>query len=92
VIYHLFVAEDNSTELFAQAQRIHGLMPYSILKNILRFSNPIAMLRGLFPIMVFDDRCIGSIPGPAIWTEKSSPEDSEHDFKRRYQEIAEKYR
>src|SRR5579871_2407579 len=52
VIYHLFVAEDNSTELFAQAQRIHGLMPYSILKNILRFSNPMAMLRGVLDLFL----------------------------------------
>jgi len=52
VIYHLFVAEDNSAELFSQAQRIHGLMPYSILKNILRFSNPMAMLRGILDLFL----------------------------------------
>jgi len=52
VIYHLFVAEDNSAELFAQAQRIHGLMPYSILKSILRFSNPMAMLRGILDLFL----------------------------------------
>src|SRR5271170_8098107 len=52
VIYHLFIAEDNSTELFAQAQRIHSLMPYSILKNILRFSNPMAMLRGVLDLFL----------------------------------------
>jgi Domain of unknown function in PX-proteins (DUF3818) len=52
VIYHLFVAEDNSTELFSQAQRIHSLMPYSILKNILRFSNPMAMLRGIWDLFL----------------------------------------
>lgn len=52
MIYHLFVAEDNSTELFAQARQIHGLMPYSILKNILRFSNPMAMLRGVLDLFL----------------------------------------
>ena len=52
VIYHLFVAEDNSTELFAQMQKVHGLMPYTILKNILRFSNPIAMLRGVLDLFL----------------------------------------
>ncbi len=35
-IYHLFVAEDNSSELFSQAKRIHGLMPYTLLRNLLR--------------------------------------------------------
>lgn len=52
MIYHLFVAEDDSTELFAQAQRIHGLLPYSIVKNILRFSNPMAMLRGILDLFL----------------------------------------
>src|SRR5579862_9504543 len=52
VIYHLFVAEDNSTELFSQLQKIHSLMPYSILKNILRFSNPMAMLRGVLDLFL----------------------------------------
>jgi hypothetical protein len=52
VIYHLFVADDNSQELFAQAQRIHSLLPYSILKNILRFSNPMAMLRGILDLFL----------------------------------------
>src|SRR5256714_11161820 len=32
-IYHLFLAEDNSPELFAQAKKIHSLIPYSVLKN-----------------------------------------------------------
>src|SRR5271168_5300260 len=52
VIYHLFIADDNSQELFAQAQRIHSLLPYSILKNILRFSNPMAMLRGILDLFL----------------------------------------
>ena len=52
MIYHLFVAEDNSTELFAQLQKIHSLMPYTILKNILRFSNPMAMLRGILDLFL----------------------------------------
>jgi len=38
--------------MFAQAQRIHNLLPYSILKSILRFSNPIAMLRGILDLFL----------------------------------------
>lgn len=52
VIYHLFVADDNAAEIFSQAQRIHGLLPYSIIKNILRFSNPVAMLRGILDLFL----------------------------------------
>jgi len=43
-IYHLFLAEDNSPELFAQAKRIHSLVPYTVLKNIVRFTNPAAVM------------------------------------------------
>jgi hypothetical protein len=78
VIYHLFVAEDNSAELFAQAQRIHSLLPYSILKNILRFSNPIAMLRGISQ-QYTDDRRTRFIPRATVRTKKSSPKNSQYN-------------
>lgn len=45
-LYQLFVADDNASELFAQAKRVHSLFPYSVLKNIMRFSNPMMMMRG----------------------------------------------
>lgn len=44
-LYQLFVADDNSSEFFSQAKRIHGLFPYAMLKNIIRFSNPMTMMR-----------------------------------------------
>jgi hypothetical protein len=43
-IYHLFLAEDNSPELFAQAKRIHSLVPYTVVKNIVRFTNPAVVM------------------------------------------------
>ncbi|QDS72922.1 hypothetical protein FKW77_008001 [Venturia effusa] len=42
-IYHLFLAEDNSAELFGQLKRIHSMFPYTIVKNIVRFANPVAL-------------------------------------------------
>ncbi|KAE9963022.1 hypothetical protein BLS_009771 [Venturia inaequalis] len=42
-IYHLFLAEDNSAELFGQLSRIHSMFPYTIVKNIVRFTNPVAL-------------------------------------------------
>lgn len=52
VIYHLFLAEDNSPELFAQAKRIHSLIPYTALKNVIRFANPAAVMRGVLDLFL----------------------------------------
>ncbi|KAI5465937.1 hypothetical protein BGZ63DRAFT_411381 [Mariannaea sp. PMI_226] len=52
VIYHLFLAEDNSPELFAQARRIHSLVPYSVLKNVIRVANPAAVMSGVLDIFL----------------------------------------
>ena len=56
-IYHLFLAEDNSAELFAQGKRIHSLIPYPILKTIAWITNPasvVSRLLDLFPTMPFN--------------------------------------
>ena len=52
VIYHLFLAEDNSPELFAQARRIHSLIPYTMLKNVIRIANPAAVMSGVLDIFL----------------------------------------
>jgi len=44
-IFQHFVAADDSSEAFASLKRIHGLMPYFMLKAALKISNPIAMIR-----------------------------------------------
>ncbi|KAK2741752.1 hypothetical protein FQN57_005496 [Myotisia sp. PD_48] len=51
-LYHLFLAEDNSPELFAQAKRIHSLVPYSILKNVIRIANPAAVMSGVLDLFL----------------------------------------
>lgn len=51
-IYHLFLAEDNSPELFAQAKRIHGLVPYTILKNVIRIANPAAVMASVLDLFL----------------------------------------
>lgn len=45
-VFHHFVASDNASESFAGLKRIHGLMPYFMLKAALKISNPVAMIRG----------------------------------------------
>lgn len=51
-IYHLFLAEDNSPELFAQAKRIHSLIPYTLLKNVIRIANPTAVMSGVLDLFL----------------------------------------
>ncbi len=45
-IFQLYVASDTASESFAGLKRMHGIMPYFMLKGILKISNPIAMIRG----------------------------------------------
>ena len=51
-IYHLFLAEDNSPELLAQAKRIHSMMPYSALKQVIRFANPAMVMNGVLDLFL----------------------------------------
>ncbi|RMD44096.1 hypothetical protein DV735_g949, partial [Chaetothyriales sp. CBS 134920] len=51
-LYHLFLAEDNSPELFAQFKRIHSLVPYTILKNVIRVANPAAVMAGVLDLFL----------------------------------------
>ena len=45
-VFQRFVAADNASEAFAGLKRIHGMMPYFMLKAALKISNPVAMIRG----------------------------------------------
>lgn len=51
-IYHLFLAEDNSPELFAQAKRVHSLIPYTIIKNVIRVANPAMVMTGVLELFM----------------------------------------
>jgi Domain of unknown function in PX-proteins (DUF3818) len=51
-LYHLFLAEDNSPELFAQAKRIHSMMPYVALKQVIRFANPALVMSGVLDLFL----------------------------------------
>lgn len=51
-IYHLFLAEDNSPELFAQAKRVHSLIPYTLIKNVIRIANPAMVMTGVLDLFM----------------------------------------
>ncbi|KAI5124999.1 hypothetical protein M0805_007423 [Coniferiporia weirii] len=51
-IFQHFVAADDASDSFATLKRLHGLMPYFMLKGILRISNPVAMIRGFLDLFL----------------------------------------
>ncbi|KAL2271098.1 hypothetical protein VTJ83DRAFT_469 [Remersonia thermophila] len=51
-IYHIFLAEDNSPELFEQLKRIHSLVPYTVVKNVIRVANPAAVMSSILDIFL----------------------------------------
>ncbi|KAI9796213.1 MAG: hypothetical protein M1825_000862 [Sarcosagium campestre] len=51
-VYHLFLAEDNSPELFASVKRIHSLIPYTLLKNVIRIANPAMVMTGVLDLFL----------------------------------------
>lgn len=51
-IYHIFLAEDNSPEVLAQAKRIHSMIPYAALKQVIRFANPAAVMSGVLDLFL----------------------------------------
>ena len=74
-VFQHFVAADNASETFAGLKRIHGLMPYFMLKGVLKVSNPVSMIRGVHPghaclwhpvADYFCYRCFGPLPRTAI--------------------------
>lgn len=51
-IYHIFLAEDNAAEMFQQGKRIHAMIPYTIMKNIIRIANPAAVINGVLDLFL----------------------------------------
>lgn len=51
-MFQRFVAADNASEAFAGLKRIHGMMPYFMLKAALKISNPMGMIRGVLDLFL----------------------------------------
>lgn len=51
-IYHIFLAEDNSPEIFAQAKKAHSMIPYTLIKNAIRIANPAAVMSSILDIFL----------------------------------------
>lgn len=80
-IFQTFVASDTASETLVGLKRIHGLMPYFMLKGILKISNPMAMIRGghegipQFIHKLTLDRCSRSLSCPTFWWKESAAKD-----------------
>ncbi|KAF9534304.1 hypothetical protein CPB83DRAFT_781747 [Crepidotus variabilis] len=51
-IFHMFIASDDASETYAGLKRIHGLMPYFMLKAALKIANPMAMIRTVMDLFL----------------------------------------
>ncbi|KAK1236592.1 hypothetical protein PQX77_000144 [Marasmius sp. AFHP31] len=51
-VFQQLVAADNASETFASLKRIHGLMPYFMLKAALKVTNPIGMIRSVLDLFL----------------------------------------
>ncbi|KAK7049515.1 hypothetical protein VNI00_005546 [Paramarasmius palmivorus] len=51
-VFQQLVASDNASETFASLKRLHGLMPYFMLKAALKITNPIGMIRSVLDLFL----------------------------------------
>jgi hypothetical protein len=51
-IYQVFLGNDGSYELYSQVRRLHKLMPYSIMINILKFTNPMSIMKTMIDLLM----------------------------------------
>lgn len=51
-VFHQFVASDDASEKFANLKRLHGLMPYFMMKTALKISNPVSMIRNIMDLFL----------------------------------------
>ncbi|KAF8265123.1 hypothetical protein EI94DRAFT_1736635 [Lactarius quietus] len=51
-VFHHFIAADDASESLAGLKRIHGYMPYFMLKAALKISNPVAMIRSVLDLFL----------------------------------------
>ncbi|KAJ3741102.1 hypothetical protein DFH05DRAFT_1403872 [Lentinula detonsa] len=51
-VFQQLVASDNSSQTFASLKRLHGLMPYFMMKTALKISNPIGMIRSMLDLFL----------------------------------------
>ncbi|EPY52018.1 fungal protein [Schizosaccharomyces cryophilus OY26] len=51
-IYDVFIAKEKSSVTFSQIKRMHAIFPYRIIKNIMRFSNPLSVMKRILDTLL----------------------------------------
>lgn len=51
-IFQIFLTQDNSNELLKNAKKFHRLFPYSVMYNILRFTNPMSIISKVINLLL----------------------------------------
>ncbi|WFD45029.1 hypothetical protein MPSI1_003705 [Malassezia psittaci] len=51
-LYSMFVGKDASSQNFAQLKYAHSMMPYFMVRSIMRISNPLSMMRSLLDLFL----------------------------------------
>lgn len=52
-IYEIFIGSDSSPESYRMIKRLHKLMPYKMMTTILRFTNPLQMVKKMIDLFTF---------------------------------------
>lgn len=51
-IYQLFLGNDSGYEFYTQIKRLHKLLPYTVMIQILRFTNPMAIIKNMMDLFM----------------------------------------
>lgn len=51
-IYQVFLGNDSGYEFYTQIKRLHKLMPYSMMAQIMRFTNPMGIMKGMMDLFM----------------------------------------
>lgn len=52
MIYQVFLGNDNSYGFYTQVRRLHRLMPYTMMSQIMKFTNPMAIMKGMIDLFM----------------------------------------
>lgn len=51
-IYQMFLGNDNSYSFYTQVRRLHKLIPYSMMSQIMKFTNPVAIMKSMIDLFM----------------------------------------
>ena len=52
IIYQLFLGNDNSYGFYTQIRKLHRLMPYTMMGQIMKFTNPMSIMKGMIDLFL----------------------------------------